>query len=83
MEILKAKQMQEKAERLKQAAEFKEQDWMKVNESVSWDRLDEGQSVGSGGDGDASDGEDADDFIDEFYCVACEKAFKSEKQYAF
>lgn len=33
------------------------------------------------GSGDSDDSEGKEKVIEEFYCVACEKPFKSEKQY--
>jgi hypothetical protein len=63
---------------------FQEQDWMKCDEEALEASL-EGRILGDRrpgqqDEGDAADEDDQVEYLDEFYCAACEKAFKSEKQ---
>ncbi|KAL0087526.1 hypothetical protein J3Q64DRAFT_1638175 [Phycomyces blakesleeanus] len=61
----KARVQREKQELMAQVAAYKEQDWAKVN-----DQLDE-----------LSSEEDEEVEESEFYCVVCDKFYKSEQQY--
>ncbi|KAI3638122.1 hypothetical protein MIR68_003733 [Amoeboaphelidium protococcarum] len=74
---------EERAELLRKGEFFQEQEWMKVDE----DRLDqlldeEYEDVYQSGNADVNDGDfDEDDsFEQDFFCVLCDKSFKSDKQ---
>ena len=85
-ELDKRKRAEQRAERLQKMGEFHEQDWMKVDDEALEASL-EGRILGDKRT-DASDDEEEDEdnetdveVVDQFYCVACEKAFKSDKQF--
>jgi DnaJ family protein A protein 5 len=66
----KARVLREKQEMNTKLANYKEQDWAKVDELMSEH------------DDDSTDEEEQADMInDDFYCVVCDKAYKSEKQF--
>jgi len=67
--------------------EYKEQDWTTMDDSMI-DNIDSNfnDQFGGGGGGvndiavsDGESGEEGVEMVDEFYCIACEKTFKSEK----
>ncbi|KAK9717932.1 hypothetical protein K7432_005877 [Basidiobolus ranarum] len=70
----KQKLAKEKAEKIAQAQSYQEQAWAKVNEEAIDQVLGEYLE-------DGDDSEDEEDIPDELYCAACNKAFKSEKQW--
>ena len=90
------KRAEERAERVNSAVNFQEQAWMRVSEDAveaslegrilgdSWVPAD-GEDYIENDDEEQDDSETDDDdydIVDEFYCVACEKVFKSEQQFA-
>jgi len=66
----KERREREKAERLKKKEEYQEQEWMKVSEDNEVLKM-------------INDIDDEDMYIenDDFYCMACNKQFRSEKQW--
>ncbi|XP_002990347.2 DNAJ protein JJJ1 homolog [Selaginella moellendorffii] len=63
----KLRRQQQEVEKLKKVESYEEQEWSKVEEDYSvWE---ENQKAGRGGE------------RQEFYCILCEKNFKSEKQW--
>jgi DnaJ family protein A protein 5 len=86
--IEKRKLAEQRAERVAQAQEFSEQDWMRVDEAALEASLEGRAHVpkeGDDEDGVSDDNEEVEEdeyeIMDAFYCVACEKDFKSEKQF--
>eukprot|EP00158_Paraphelidium_tribonemae_P005275 Partr_v1_DN27260_c0_g1_i2_m38741 putative DnaJ (Hsp40) homolog, subfamily C, member 21 len=81
------KRAEEKAQRLNSAMEFQEQDWMKVSDEALEASLD-GRILGDirknkeeDGESDGSDEvEEEEVLVDEFFCVVCDKSFKSDQQ---
>ncbi|ORX87414.1 DnaJ-domain-containing protein [Anaeromyces robustus] len=66
----KERKEREKAERLKKKEEYQEQEWMKISEDNEVLKM-------------INDIDDEDMYIenDDFYCIACNKQFRSEKQW--
>jgi len=66
----KERREREKAERLKNKEEYKEQEWMKISEDNEVLKM-------------INDIDDEDMYMenDDFYCIACNKQFRSEKQF--
>lgn len=65
-----------KEAQLAEMKEFEEQSWMRVEERPQEPLFTDDEQELVEGDADS----DEDQVVQEFYCVACEKPFKSEKQ---